>query len=98
MRNVVLAVALAIIATQPARAEETCELKAYGTVAFDTDDTGHIYVPATVAGRATRLMLDTGAYWSLLRSDLAQAQGLKMGTTLHSATRSKVRRWTRTGG
>ncbi|NOT41310.1 MAG: hypothetical protein HOP13_12535 [Alphaproteobacteria bacterium] len=28
-------------------------------------------------------MLDTGAYWSVLRRDLAQAQGLKMGTTLY---------------
>lgn len=83
MRNVVLAATLAFIATQPAHAEETCELKAYGTVAFETDDTGHIYIPATIAGRATRLKLDTGAYWSVLRRDLAEAQGLKIGAALY---------------
>jgi predicted aspartyl protease len=83
MRTAALAVTLAFIAMQPAHAEATCELKAYGTVAFETDETGHIYLPATVAGRSTRLKVDTGAYWSVLRRDLAEAQGLKIGAALY---------------
>jgi clan AA aspartic protease (TIGR02281 family) len=83
MRSLALAAALAIVTTTAARAEEPCVLKSYGSIKFETDDKGHIYVPATVAGRATHLQLDTGAYWSILRRDLAEAQGLKIGAALY---------------
>lgn len=85
MRKYVFGVALAIACTIPASAEEVCKLKRYAVIPFEADETAHIYVPATIAGRSTRLMLDTGAYWSLIREDLAKSLNLKIkrSTDMH---------------
>lgn len=63
----------------PAFAEEDCQLKRYGVVPFETDSGSQIYIPATIEGRSTRLMLDTGAFWSIIRRDLAEAANLSIG-------------------
>jgi clan AA aspartic protease (TIGR02281 family) len=83
MRRFVLAAALLVSVAPSALAEASCELKKYGTIPFETDDKAHIYVPATIAGRSTRLLLDTGAYWSVLRRDFAEAQNLRIGNALY---------------
>lgn len=78
MRKIALALAF-IAAATPSLAED-CVLKTYGTIPFETDETGHIYVPASFAGRQTRLLLDTGSYWSTIRKDLGASLGLRLQT------------------
>ena len=80
MRKFVLAVLFAI-AVVPSYAEEACTLKRIAVIPFETDETAQIYLPAIIAGKPTRLMLDTGAYWSLIDEDLAKSLNLKIQTT-----------------
>jgi clan AA aspartic protease (TIGR02281 family) len=75
MRSLI-ALTIAMAAILPAYADDDCQLKRYGTVTFEVAPNGHIYVPATVAGVTTRLLLDTGAYWSSVSSALVKAKGL----------------------
>lgn len=83
MRKFLFGVALVIAWTIPASAEEVCKLKRYAVIPFETDETAHIYVPVTLAGRSTRLMLDTGAYWSLIREELAKSLNLKIKPSVY---------------
>ncbi len=78
MRKYVFGVAFVLACSIPASAEEVCRLKRYAVIPFEADETAHIYVPATLAGRSTRLMLDTGAYWSLISEDLAKSLNVKI--------------------
>ena len=64
----------------PSFAEEVCTLKRVAQIPFETDETAHIYIPATVGGQPTRLVLDTGAYWSAIHEDLARTLDLKFRT------------------
>lgn len=80
MRHALL-FALSVLATAGAHAEQVCNLKRLAAIPFETDETGHIFIPATVAGVKTRLMLDTGGWWSVLRNEVAEAAGLKQKTS-----------------
>ena len=66
MRNLVFMATVALTAALPAFAEESCQLKRYGVIPFETDESSQIFIRATLDGNPARLMLDTGAYWSLL--------------------------------
>lgn len=78
MRNWLLAAALlAALTTTQASAEECKRLQRFGTIPFEPDETAHAYLPATISGFKTKLMLDTGAYWSILHDDLVKQLGLK---------------------
>lgn len=83
MRIYIVATVLALGALSaplsPTNAEETCQLKRYGVVDYETDSTAHIYIPATIEGISTHMMLDTGAFWSVMRRDLAEAANLSIG-------------------
>ena len=81
MRNLVLAATLAITTTLPAFAEESCQLKRLAVIPFQTDRTAHVYVPVTLNGRMTHLMLDTGAFWSGLNNGLVKALNLTPQTS-----------------
>jgi predicted aspartyl protease len=76
MRGVLLA-ALLFLYVAPAWPQEACQLKRLAVIPFETDDTAHIFVPAIMMGRKTRLMLDTGGWWSLIHEDLASSLNLK---------------------
>src|SRR5262249_40787521 len=81
MRNLLLAYAVAAFAALPAFAEEACMLNRIAVIPFETDETGHIYVPTVIGGHSTRLMLDTGGYWSSINEDLAKAMNLEVETS-----------------
>lgn len=70
MKTIIVATALIAGLVATASAEECKPLQRYGQVPFQTDETAHVYLPANLGGFQTRLMLDTGAYWSLVRTDL----------------------------
>jgi len=59
-------------------AQEPCTLERVGLVPFETDETAHAFVPAALADHPTRLMLDTGGFWSVITDDLAKALNLKI--------------------
>lgn len=60
---------LAALTTQ-SFAEDCKPLQRYGKIGFEPDETAHIYLPTTIAGYSTKVMLDTGAYWGVVREDL----------------------------
>lgn len=75
MRSLI-ALTFAMAAILPAHAADDCQLQRFGTVSFELDSNGHIYLPATLAGVTTRLFLDTGAYWSSVSFELVKAKDL----------------------
>jgi predicted aspartyl protease len=77
MGRVILAMIFALAGLTPAIAEEVCTLKRIAVIPFETDATGHIWFPAKVGGFKTRLMLDTGAFWSFLNKDIAEKLSLQ---------------------
>jgi predicted aspartyl protease len=81
MRIHFLLIAALISTSVTALAEDCKPLGRYATIPFKDDGTGRISLPATLAGKATRLTLDTGAYWSSIREDLAKALNLKIRTS-----------------
>jgi predicted aspartyl protease len=80
MRNFLLA-ALAAFFIAPALAEDECKLIRHAVIPFETDDSAHVFIPTIIAGRQTRMMLDTGGFWSVIREDLAAELGLKVRTS-----------------
>lgn len=76
-RLFLMATLLATLIAPVASAEECKRLQRYGKIPFQSDDTDHAYLPTTISGFPTRLMLDTGAYWSMLHADLVQKLNLK---------------------
>jgi len=80
MRRFLLSV-LVLVACVPAAAEDCKPLRKYATIPFKDDGSGRISLPATLAGRSTRLTLDTGAYWSGIRTDLVEALKLRTKTS-----------------
>ena len=53
-----------------ALAEDCKPLQRYASIPFEPDEYAQIYLPTRIAGFGTHLMLDTGAFWNVLRSDL----------------------------
>lgn len=80
MRNPIFAAAVALVGVitslSPAIAEESCQLMRIAAIPFQTDSTAHVYVPVSLNGRGTHLMLDTGAFWSGVSTPMAAALGL----------------------
>lgn len=73
MRNIFAAMISIMTLLAPIAAAEECKpLKRYGTIPFEPDEIAHIYLPASVNGFQTHFMLDTGAYWSIIRGDVAK--------------------------
>lgn len=70
---------MAALSTQ-SFAEDCKPLARYGKVPFEPDANAHIILPVNVAGFSTKMMLDTGAYWGLLREDLAAQLNLQTRT------------------
>ena len=60
-----------------ATAQECKPLLRYAQIPFQQDSTKHIHLPVMVGGIQSRMMLDTGAFWSLLRRDVATQLGLE---------------------
>ncbi len=79
MRKLTLIAAVVVASAAPAIAEESCQLKRYGVVPFETDAGSHIYIPATIGGHPAKLMLDTGAYWSVLGRAFVEAKNFRIG-------------------
>ncbi|MBP6013861.1 MAG: aspartyl protease family protein [Alphaproteobacteria bacterium] len=71
-------ICILLIASAAAARAEDCQLKKYGTIPFETDGMSHIFIPASIQDRKTRLQLDTGAFWSMVRRDLAEELQLKI--------------------
>jgi predicted aspartyl protease len=71
MRKLVLAtIVLATWVAPVAFAEECKPLQRYTSIPFQPDEYAQIYLPSRINGFQTHLLLDTGAFWNLLRSDL----------------------------
>jgi predicted aspartyl protease len=60
-----------------ASAEECKPLRRYAQIPFQQDNTDHIHLPVTLGGVQSKMMLDTGAYWSIVRKDIASQLGLQ---------------------
>jgi predicted aspartyl protease len=80
IRNLILAAVLSAFAALPVLGAESCTLTRHAVIPFTTDNTAHIYLPATLADHPTRLMVDTGGSWSLINEPLAERLGLKIRT------------------
>lgn len=76
--RILVSAALVAICCAPALAQAPCTLERVGLVPFETDETAHVFVPAALADHPTRLMLDTGGFWSVITDDLAKALNLKI--------------------
>lgn len=63
--------------TATAVAEDCKPLQRYGKIPFESENGLQIYLSSTLGGRQTRLQLDTGAYWSTVRRDLADDAGFR---------------------
>lgn len=59
-----------------AMAQECKPLLRYAQIPFQQDQTRHVFLPVTIGGLQSRMMLDTGAFWSLLRKGVAAQLGL----------------------
>lgn len=99
MRTFVLATAILLATAATVVAEESCELKRYGVIPFQTDQSAQIFIPVTIDGHPGRLMLDTGAYWSILSKSYAEANNLNIGNSLYfdmrDATGDKMNKMTK---
>lgn len=82
----ILAAALLAVSALSAYAEQ-CQLKRYGVVPFEINGSGQISVPATLGGHPTRLVIDTGSFWSVITGDLAKSLNL----TLKPSTYFRIR-------
>jgi tetratricopeptide (TPR) repeat protein len=61
------------LAALPARAgQEHCGLSQIAELKMQPNDTGSVLVPVGLAGQPSLLMLDTGAFWSVLRKSVVQ--------------------------
>jgi predicted aspartyl protease len=66
-----------LLLTAAARAEEVCELQRVAVLDSKAKGYNHLMVPAEFGDHKTRLMLDTGGGWSIMREGLAKQIGLK---------------------
>jgi hypothetical protein len=80
IRKVILAAVLTAFAALPVFGAESCTLTRHAVIPFTTDNSAHIYLPATLAERSTRLSIDTGGMWSLINEPLAKRLNLKIRT------------------
>jgi predicted aspartyl protease len=76
-RAVAAALFLAAFLAAAARAAEPCVIERFASMPFETDGTAHVFVPATAQGRATRMMIDTGGFWSLVTEAFADELNLE---------------------
>jgi predicted aspartyl protease len=58
-----------------ARADDFCELKRAAVLDSKVEGSVHLMLPATFGTRQTRLLLDTGGAWSIMRASLAKELG-----------------------
>jgi predicted aspartyl protease len=71
MKNTLIVLMALPIAAAAAQAAEPCKLVRMASVDANVDGSDHLYIPAELAGRATKLMVDTGGAWSLIKAELA---------------------------
>ena len=64
------------VSASDAAAQECKPLMRYSQIPFQQDATRHVHLPVTIGGVQSKMMLDTGAFWSLLRKDMAAQLGL----------------------
>jgi predicted aspartyl protease len=76
MRKLFLIAAIWSASLVPALAE-SCRLTRIAQIPYQTDARAHVFVPATLNGRNTHLMLDTGAFWSSISPPLVAALNLQ---------------------
>ncbi len=76
MRAILAAAAILVSLTATASAQQCKPLKRYGQIPFQTDEGAHIYLPVSIGDFQSKMMLDTGAFWSMLRTDLVTQLGL----------------------
>lgn len=60
----------------PAWADDFCDLKRAAVLDSKVANSVHLMLPATFGKRQTRLLLDTGGAWSIMRGGLANELGL----------------------
>lgn len=77
LATTMLALGLQALPAGTATAEECKPLRRYAQIPFQQDSTKHIHLPVSIGGVQSQMMLDTGAYWSLLRNDIAAQLGLQ---------------------
>jgi predicted aspartyl protease len=82
-----IAVVFAFVCCGAARAgDEFCNLQRVAVLDSKVGNSVHLWLPATFGTKSTRLLLDTGGGWSLMRSSLAKELGLpprKLRTTYY---------------
>jgi predicted aspartyl protease len=81
MRNLFFALTASALCLAPALADD-CKLSRYAAIPFETDETSQIYIRSTIDGRPALVMLDTGAYWSMVSRTYAEANNLRIGNSL----------------
>jgi predicted aspartyl protease len=81
MRNILTATIIGMcmhaLTAGSATAEDCKPLRRYAQIPFQQDSTKHIHLPVVIGGVNSQMMLDTGAFWSLLRKDIATQLGLE---------------------
>lgn len=70
------AVLLAGSTVLAARAEDVCTLKQAAALDGKLEGSDHLWLPADFNGQTTRLLLDTGGAWSVIKEPLAKRLGL----------------------
>lgn len=82
MRRLSFVAAIVALSASPALAADCKPLQRYAVIPFETDESYQVYIRSTVNGRPALMMLDTGAYWSMLSRQYAEAQGFSIGNSV----------------
>ena len=78
VRLVAAALASVLLLPSFARADDFCDLKRAAVLDSKVEGSVHLMLPATFGTRQTRLLLDTGGAWSVMRGGLAKELGLPL--------------------
>ena len=80
-----------------AQADTPCRLVRMATVDANRDGSSHLFIPAELSGRKTKLMIDTGGVWSLIKAELADElhlpKRLRNGSSLIDAAGNSLREY-----
>ena len=76
--SVMLMAALFLVATAiPSHAEQPCVLKSQASVDIETTQNGDVTIPVSISGTPFRMLVDTGAYSSVLTEGTVEKLGMQ---------------------
>lgn len=78
VRLVAAALASVLLLPSFGRADDFCDRKRAAVLDSKVEGSVHLMLPATFGARQTRLLLDTGGAWSVMRGGLAKELGLPL--------------------